>query len=459
MRVGEDAVVRSGGVAGRITQTNGHAYKVCGRWYHESDVEAVSLEELLGTWQYGSKPLEYRIVRAESGKLYYFDQKKCGVVSGILEPRGQWVQAELSSASDLTPIGVIRLAFSRKDECIVSNFKAAGKDEWGKDVVAHKVQHPLDPRYVLGRCGIGELPSLLDASSATMLARVLQAFVMLSMGSSVLVQITGGRYEVFVAGFGSEPFLEFAKHHSLSQEVLRILEELKRKLADVAVANGGKVSEDIVALIGSPEMQAPHLDLKSGQVQIIVALTATAPTLVYDTTAEKPSLEEAFDAIGVHTKFADSPNLCYLAHGGTPLVLPASILYDRMVPACQDFTPGDAVQIRDGIVHAGPKWLERPGQPPRIVLFATYSTLAVRPYNVEFQYKLWDWAYCSQVPADVAYRRLLDVRKVTAEKGMNVCPWVYFDGASAQACKTLCTTPGLDGAAVEQLVQIWRHGS
>jgi len=127
-----------------------------------------------------------------------------------------------------------------------------------------------------------------------------------------------------------------------------------------------------------------------------------------------------------------------------------------MVPACECFEPGDAVQIGDSIVHAGPAWEEKPGRPPRIVIFSTYSTLSSEKYNVDFQYKFWDWASFAEVPPMVAYKRLLESRSVTQSMGMHVCPWVYFSGKRSEACKTLCFCPNLAQDKVEDLVQQWR---
>mmetsp|Transcript_75916 Transcript_75916/g.176057 ORF Transcript_75916/g.176057 Transcript_75916/m.176057 type:complete len:456 (-) Transcript_75916:53-1420(-) len=416
--------------------------------------------DVVGCWQYGraERPSEYRVLRTETGALRFVDQKRANVVSGILEPNGQWLQAELTTGDNEEKVGVIRLSFVKEECTIISNFKGRGQSAWGKDTIARKILRSADPQLQLGPSGIGLLPGFVESGLAGTTARVIHAFAMLNMGSDVTMEITGGRHEVFLTGVKADAFQDFARHHGRSADVLECLRVVKEKLSDVAFANGGRASEDIVALVGASDMQVPHLDLKLGQVQVIVALTATAPTLVYDPAAAQPPIQQVFDRIGVDSKHAATTHMRYLVDGGTPLALPVAELYDHMVPACEDFSAGDAVQIRDGIVHAGPKCEDKPGQVPRIVLFATYSTRPVAHYNVYFQYKIWDWASFPEVPAEVAYQRLLEVFSTTSQKGMRVQPWVYFEGERAEACKTLCTTAGLSNDTVEELVRLWRHG-
>ena len=49
-------------------------------------------------------------------------------------------------------------------------------------------------------------------------------------------------------------------------------------------------------------------------------------------------------------------------------------VYEHMVEAYSgNFTAGDAVQIKDGIVHAGPGCVDEPGK-TRVVVFMTYRT-------------------------------------------------------------------------------------
>ena len=61
---------------------------------------------------------------------------------------------------------------------------------------------------------------------------------------------------------------------------------------------------------------------------------------------------------------------------GFPLVLPVKHVYDHMVESYSgEFSAGDAVQIKDGIVHAGPGCTDEPGK-PRVVIFMTYRSRA-----------------------------------------------------------------------------------
>eukprot|EP00747_Dinoflagellata_sp_TGD_P018513 gnl/TRDRNA2_/TRDRNA2_126547_c0_seq1.p1 gnl/TRDRNA2_/TRDRNA2_126547_c0~~gnl/TRDRNA2_/TRDRNA2_126547_c0_seq1.p1 ORF type:complete len:460 (-),score=58.56 gnl/TRDRNA2_/TRDRNA2_126547_c0_seq1:156-1535(-) len=313
-----------------------------------------------------------------------------------------------------------------------------------------------DSSFVLGTTGIQKLPGFVTVPAEV--AQVIAAFVEARRGTLIVPQISGGRCEVFLTGSGSKPFLEYVQKHMHGHVMLPFLHDLEAKLSIVARANGGNLSPDIVALVGARDMQVPHLDLFLNQVQVIVALTQTTPTLVYDPAAEKPSAQQVAEAIGLHEKITTEKLLAPLINGGSPLVLPVSELYRHMVPACADFGVGDAVQIRDGIVHAGPKCEEVSGT-PRIVVFSTYTLKNGRHYAIESQYKTWDWAFFPQVPAMVAYNRLREMYRFSMDNDLHVEPWMYHGkGAHREACKQLCTSPSLDPSVVEQLVHAWRTG-
>jgi len=126
-----------------------------------------------------------------------------------------------------------------------------------------------------------------------------------------------------------------------------------------------------------------------------------------------------------------------------------------MRPACDQFEAGDAVQMRDGIVHAGPKCDKVAGQ-PRVVAFATYRTRDTEHYNINYQYRIWDWAYSVEVPDPVAYARLQEVHLFSEKKKLNIEPWAYYTCGRSEACKMLCETPGLSPSKVRELVRAWR---
>lgn len=74
--------------------------------------------------------------------------------------------------------------------------------------------------------------------------------------------------------------------------ILDFLTSLRGRLEDLAACNGGVASEDVAALVGASEMQVPHTDLLPGQVQVILALSETKSTLVYDPNQPIPSRKE-----------------------------------------------------------------------------------------------------------------------------------------------------------------------
>eukprot|EP00439_Symbiodinium_sp_Y106_P082516 s989_g21.t4 len=272
----------------------------------------------------------------------------------------------------------------------------------------------------------------------------------------VVTWITGKRVQVYLLGVKSEPFREYARSHELADLLLGFLDELKSKLQAVAEANGGEPSEDIAALVGAEEMQVPHTDLLPGQVQVILALTPTTSTLVYDPSQDRPSREEIASQMGVSAKHLEDEGLFGLVYKSFPLVLPVKHVYEHMVEAYSgNFAAGDAVQIKDGIVHAGPGCSGQPGT-TRVVVFMTYRTTRAEHYELTFQAKLWDWASHPAVPPMVAYKRLREVFTYGQEKGMDIKPWTFYPPESSEACQMLCTTGGLDESMVDLLVSEWR---
>ncbi|CAL1162905.1 unnamed protein product [Cladocopium goreaui] len=253
---------------------------------------------------------------------------------------------------------------------------------------------------------------------------------------------------------------DYAKKHEHADLLLAFLEELQSSLERVAVANGGVASEDVAALVGATEMQVPHTDLLPGQVQVICALTETSSTLVYDPKLQRPSHQDVAKMMGVEASELKEEGQFGLVYKSFPLVLPVKDVYRNMVESYDatngPFDCGDAVQIRDGIVHAGPGCEDQPGE-PRVVVFMTYRTFRDEHYEFTFQAKLWDWASHPAIPPMVAYKRLQEVYRFGVDNGMDIKPWTYYPPESLEACKMLCTTPGLDEMTVELLVEEWRE--
>jgi len=284
---------------------------------------------------------------------------------------------------------------------------------------------------------------------------VIRTFAEQHRNDTVVTWITGKRVQVYLSGEKSRPFLDYAKKHQ-HVTVLSFL-ELKASLASLAAQQDGEASEDIAALVGAAEMQVPHTDLLPGQVQVILALTETSSTLVYDPKLPQPSRKEVAKMMGIAVKELEEDGQFGLVYQSFPLVLPVKDVYQNMVESytAGPFRCGDAVQIKDGIVHAGPG--EDEAVDERVVIFMTYRTFRDEHYEFTFQAKLWDWASHPAIPPMVAYRRLQEVYNFGLQNGMDIKPWTYYPPESLEACKMLCTTPGLDEMTVELLVEEWRE--
>jgi hypothetical protein len=435
---------------------------------------------VVGTWRYGTmeKPIEYRIRETEDGKLHFeqpLEQLKMSQggtaiaatlvgkeVSGSLRRQAGLLHADLTSDVG-ERVGFIRLWFRKKDKAMVSNLKGAAK--WGKDIVAHRspdeassAELPdldINSRSLLSFGGIRKHPNLVKVPTDA--APIICKFAELMEGSGQTTSISGGRSEVFLTGDRSEAFTEFARQQIYSGVLLHFLSDLEAALSEVARKGGGKLSKDIVALVGGDEMQEPHIDLHHGQVQMIVALAGTTPTLVYDPAAERLTKRQVMKTIGVEAKHANDSFFSPIVNGGFPLVLPVGTVYEHMVPACPDFAAGDVLEMSDGIVHAGPS-CKQMSPLQRVVIFSTYTKSDTVDYSLSFQYSLWDWALCQAVPATVAYHRLREVYDFSELKDMSIDPWTHYDGNRKSACHKLCTDPKLSESMVKALVHMWRTG-
>jgi len=321
------------------------------------------------------------------------------------------------------------------------------------EVSSAGVSSASDP-YRLGRRDIFKLPRL--ATVPEEVAHVVASFANDFGGTPAAPVITGQRVQVYVAGAGAAPFWEYVHQHEHCDVVVKCMRELKTKLAEVSNANDGQLSDDLLVLVGADEMQVPHIDLLKGQVQVIVALTRTEPTLVYDLQQELPVVSEVARYLGVdENELHADAGLAMLVGGGAPLVLPVAQVYRHMVHACSELGVGDAVQMRDGVVHAGPQCQHR-SELPRMVLFATYTTCRTEQYDVGCQVKLWDWASHPAVPAMVAYKRLFEIHDYAQRNNLDIRPWLYCPPEQMEACKILCTTAGLEESRVCHIVEQWR---
>eukprot|EP00435_Cladocopium_sp_Y103_P037459 s3093_g9.t3 len=335
-------------------------------------------------------------------------------------------------------------------------FAAAARGERGQARSRWNAGSPENLRFADSEV-MKSLPGFISQTAVTEVLRAICDFARQHRKDAVVTWITGKRVQVYLSGEKSGPFRE-PWHAEL---LLAFLEELKSSLHTVAAANDGEASEDIAALVGATEMQVPHTDLLPGQVQVICALTETSSTLVYDPKLPRPSRQEVAKMMGVEASELKEEGQFGLVYKSFPLVLPVKDVYRNMVESYDaatngSFHCGDAVQIRDGIVHAGPGCEDQPDE-PRVVIFMTYRTFRDEHYEFTFQAKLWDWASHPAIPPMVAYKRLQEVYRFGVDNGMDIKPWTYYPPESLEACKMLCTTPGLDEMTVELLVEEWRE--
>lgn len=112
--------------------------------------------KLVGKWCYGSKLVEYLVLRTDDGLLRFEGpHSTCGTLIGVLEVRndeegevgdpfgregeGPWHIARLTAAASGVEVGHIRLRYSDQEMTMRSNFKSETMADWGRDIVARKV--------------------------------------------------------------------------------------------------------------------------------------------------------------------------------------------------------------------------------------------------------------------------------------------------------------------------------
>jgi len=118
---------------------------------------------ILGTWVYGAKATEYVLSMTGDGRCCQFEgpHSRVGKVSGVLQPVGAWLRAELKSPEGET-VGFIRLKYIHAAQKMISNYRSAGREEWGKDILAQRIafDEPAGADAAAGKTGAAELAAL-----------------------------------------------------------------------------------------------------------------------------------------------------------------------------------------------------------------------------------------------------------------------------------------------------------
>jgi len=112
-------------------------------------VEEELLQGLVGTWVYNK--FEYEISRLHSRRVLFeqvqFDERDPSSVvrvSGILRPRGQWLQGEILD-KDKVRLGSMRVKWRHDSDTAVSSVMLVHEDEWGSELIAHRKQATATP--------------------------------------------------------------------------------------------------------------------------------------------------------------------------------------------------------------------------------------------------------------------------------------------------------------------------
>jgi hypothetical protein len=340
-------------------------------------------------------------------------------------------------------------------------------------------------------------------------------------------KITGKRSEVHLTGAKSEPWQRWAARKGLRHctRFIESVRGTIRALAIRAGYDDITMSPDVVALVGAEAEQTPHIDLLPGQVQAIMALTPNAkPTLAYgfnDKSVHRPLPRDAFDHLSIsetsESVFASvlrcAPSLGQLREtllsGMRPISLDTFTAEDRRVELEQTGLIGSSTRRRrkrypagsvtgmpsplfssaqassaaaatgerkhgrwsqgtlmladHAVVHCGPQQDVIPGEPPRIVIFTTFTgyrdkrlkRLATRKgetasfYNVNAQYLPYHLFEDPTMPND----RVVSLLKEWAQEK----PYLAFiDNMQNDACRMLCMDDSLSDEKIADCVRILR---
>jgi len=105
-------------------------------------VEEELLQGLVGTWAYSK--FEYEISRLHGRRVLFeqvqFDEQDPSSVvrvSGILRPRGPWLQGEILD-KDKVRLGSMRVQRRDGKDTAVSSVMLVHEDEWGPELIAHR---------------------------------------------------------------------------------------------------------------------------------------------------------------------------------------------------------------------------------------------------------------------------------------------------------------------------------
>jgi len=105
-------------------------------------VEEELLQGLVGTWAYSK--FEYEISRLHSRRVLFeqvqFDEQDPSSivrVSGILRPRGPWLQGEILD-KDKVRLGSMRVKWLEESDTAVSSVMLVHEDEWGSELIAQR---------------------------------------------------------------------------------------------------------------------------------------------------------------------------------------------------------------------------------------------------------------------------------------------------------------------------------
>jgi len=107
-------------------------------------LEEELLQRLVGTWVYSK--FEYEISRLHSRRVLFeqvqFDERDPASavrVSGILRPRGPWLQGEILD-KDKVRLGSMRVQWREENDTAISSVMLVHEDEWGTELVARRKQ-------------------------------------------------------------------------------------------------------------------------------------------------------------------------------------------------------------------------------------------------------------------------------------------------------------------------------
>merc|ERR1712232_1038426 len=107
----------------------------------DTEEGAVTLdpEKLVGKWLCEDSGM-YELLETSKGRFRYYEERKAGAVSGILQRNGNLLSGDIHYVEGSSHAGAVRLRFADEEGALLSTFKGPSDTQWGSARLARRAQ-------------------------------------------------------------------------------------------------------------------------------------------------------------------------------------------------------------------------------------------------------------------------------------------------------------------------------